>query len=222
MFGFEDTVRRDLQFTIYGVFGIAAGVLNLWLPETAGRPMPQTMSDLILGLNNGLHKVRKSRVVQLTKNGLRGLREYVEEEMAMVPITDPEAESETSSISIRARREFVKYTKVFPFGSFFDLKAKWYRRVFGTLEAVFGLLMAIIPIAIVKDVSNSVLLTLTLLMGYNHYAVSNQFEKFAPFLVFFFLLCCRLIISWQIRRKERRQQLREEAEKTLEEEKKVK
>lgn len=45
------------------------------------------------------------------------------------------------------RREFVRYSKVFPLATWFEVKipSKWYRRIFGSLEILCGFLMAIIP-----------------------------------------------------------------------------
>lgn len=45
------------------------------------------------------------------------------------------------------RKEYVKYAKVFPIATIFDVKipSKWYRRIVGVLEVVCGLAMALIP-----------------------------------------------------------------------------
>lgn len=45
------------------------------------------------------------------------------------------------------RKEYVKYSKVFPLSDLFDVKipSKWYRRVVGGLEVACGLAMALIP-----------------------------------------------------------------------------
>lgn len=45
------------------------------------------------------------------------------------------------------RKEYVKYAKVFPLTTLFDIKiaSKWYRRVVGSLEMLSGLAMMVIP-----------------------------------------------------------------------------
>lgn len=45
------------------------------------------------------------------------------------------------------RKEYVKYSKVFPLSEALDFKvpSKWYRRVVGGLEVVFGAALAAIP-----------------------------------------------------------------------------
>jgi len=37
-----------IQFTIFGVLGISGGILSLWLPETKGKPLPETISEMLL------------------------------------------------------------------------------------------------------------------------------------------------------------------------------
>lgn len=45
------------------------------------------------------------------------------------------------------RKEYVKYSKVFPLSDVLDLKipSKWYRRIVGGLEVGSGIAMALIP-----------------------------------------------------------------------------
>lgn len=45
------------------------------------------------------------------------------------------------------RKHYVKYAKVFPLASLFDIKipSKWYRRVIGGLEVICGICLAAIP-----------------------------------------------------------------------------
>lgn len=45
------------------------------------------------------------------------------------------------------RKEYVKYAKVFPLTTLFDIKiaSKWYRRVVGSLEMLSGVAMILIP-----------------------------------------------------------------------------
>ncbi|CAG0887216.1 unnamed protein product [Darwinula stevensoni] len=42
-----DSVSHDLQFTILGILSFVAGILDSWLPETSGKPLPQTLEDLV-------------------------------------------------------------------------------------------------------------------------------------------------------------------------------
>ncbi|RZF39885.1 hypothetical protein LSTR_LSTR010513 [Laodelphax striatellus] len=101
------------------------------------------------------------------------------------------------------RKEYVKYAKVLPLTEMLDIKipAKWYRRVIGCLEIICGLAMAFIPINIVKQGANIILLLLMLMAVYCHYMVNDKFERIAPALVFFFMLTGRMVIDWQLRRK---------------------
>ncbi|XP_023328792.1 solute carrier family 22 member 15-like [Eurytemora carolleeae] len=47
-----DTVPNS-QFTVFGVMSITAGLLNLRLPETQGKPLPETLDDMLdLKVNN--------------------------------------------------------------------------------------------------------------------------------------------------------------------------
>lgn len=110
----------------------------------------------------------------------------------------------------------MKYAKVFPLTEALDFKvpSKWYRRVVGSLEIIFGLAMAAIPnrkdISIlfnfnsntlkylisdkVKNGANIGLLCLMLLAAYSHYMVGDPFDRSAPALVFFFMLSGRLVV----------------------------
>jgi len=36
-----------VQFLLFGVLGVSGGILALWLPETKGRPLPETISDML-------------------------------------------------------------------------------------------------------------------------------------------------------------------------------
>ena len=40
-------VYPSLQFTFLGILTLVAGLLNLLLPETLGRPMPETIADVL-------------------------------------------------------------------------------------------------------------------------------------------------------------------------------
>uniref|UniRef100_A0A1B6IW00 Novel acetylcholine receptor chaperone n=1 Tax=Homalodisca liturata TaxID=320908 RepID=A0A1B6IW00_9HEMI len=101
------------------------------------------------------------------------------------------------------RKEYVKYAKVFPFAEAMNFKvpAKWYRRVFGSLEIISGFAMAFIPVHAVKQGANITLLFLMMMAVYSHYMVNDKFERIAPALVFFFMLTGRMVIDWQLRRK---------------------
>ncbi|SPP76966.1 transmembrane protein 35A [Drosophila guanche] len=100
------------------------------------------------------------------------------------------------------RTEYVKYAKVFPLTALFGVKipSKWYRRTIGILEIVCGLAMALIPYHKVKNVANVTLLVLMLLGIYQHWMVSDPFERSGPALVFTFMLGGRLVVWYQTAR----------------------
>lgn len=102
------------------------------------------------------------------------------------------------------RKEYVKYSKVFPLSSMFDFKipSKWYRRVVGILEVTCGVAMAAVPNHKIKNASNITLLALMLLAVYSHYMVSDPFERSGPALVFTFMLGGRLVVWYQTSRRE--------------------
>ncbi|XP_065359053.1 novel acetylcholine receptor chaperone [Calliphora vicina] len=105
------------------------------------------------------------------------------------------------------RTEYVKYAKVFPLTALFGIKipSKWYRRTVGVLEIVCGLAMALIPYHKVKNTANVTLLILMLLGIYQHWMVSDPFERSGPALVFTFMLGGRLVVWYQTSRKETEQ-----------------
>lgn len=118
----------------------------------------------------------------------------------------------------------MKYAKVFPLTALFGVKipSKWYRRTVGILEIVCGLAMALIPYRKycmssiylcnfqhpfpftdkVKNAANVTLLMLMLLGIYQHWMVSDPFERSGPALVFTFMLGGRLVVWYQTSRKE--------------------
>ncbi|XP_020800065.1 transmembrane protein 35A [Drosophila serrata] len=100
------------------------------------------------------------------------------------------------------RTEYVKYAKVFPLTALFGVKipSKWYRRTVGILEIVCGLAMALIPYHKVKNAANVTLLVLMLLGIYQHWMVSDPFERSGPALVFTFMLGGRLVVWYQTAR----------------------
>ncbi|XP_017063540.1 transmembrane protein 35A [Drosophila eugracilis] len=100
------------------------------------------------------------------------------------------------------RTEYVKYAKVFPLTALFGVKipSKWYRRTVGILEIVCGLAMALIPYHKVKNAANITLLVLMLLGIYQHWMVSDPFERSGPALVFTFMLGGRLVVWYQTAR----------------------
>lgn len=102
------------------------------------------------------------------------------------------------------RKEYVKYAKVFPLTTLFDIKiaSKWYRRVVGSLEMLSGLAMMVIPNHKVKNAANITLLSLMLLAVYSHYMVNDPFERCGPALVFTFMLGGRLVVWYQTSRRE--------------------
>lgn len=116
----------------------------------------------------------------------------------------------------------MKYAKVFPLTALFGVKipSKWYRRTVGILEIVCGLAMALIPYRKcmdllirrisrsnhylptdkVKNTANVTLLVLMLLGIYQHWMVSDPFERSGPALVFTFMLGGRLVVWYQTAR----------------------
>lgn len=54
----------------------------------------------------------------------------------------------------------------------------------------------------IKNAGNITLLTLMLLLIYNHYMISDIFERVGPTLVFSFMLTGRLVVWYQISRRE--------------------
>ena len=67
-----------LQFTVLGVMSLVAGVLNMKLPETAGRELPDNIDDLVTMLNQNnnsrtpspLKKNMRKKTVELESSGL--------------------------------------------------------------------------------------------------------------------------------------------------------
>lgn len=100
------------------------------------------------------------------------------------------------------RTEYVKYAKVFPITAItgYKIPSKWYRRSVGILEITCGVAMALIPNHKIKNTGNITLLLLMLLGVYQHYMISDPFERCGPALVFTFLLVCRLVVWWQTRK----------------------
>jgi len=45
--------HENLQFTVFGMLSLAAGLANLRLPETLGRPLPDTLADMSRLLSGG-------------------------------------------------------------------------------------------------------------------------------------------------------------------------
>lgn len=43
---FQGEIYPDLQFLVFGALSFTAGLLTLGLPETVGKPLPETLEDL--------------------------------------------------------------------------------------------------------------------------------------------------------------------------------
>lgn len=101
------------------------------------------------------------------------------------------------------RTEYAKYAKVFPLAKTLDFKvpSKWYRRSVGGLEILSGIILMLIPSRGAKNVANILLLVMKLLNVYSHWAISDEFERTAPTLVFLLMLSCRMVVDWQLARK---------------------
>ena len=52
-----------------------------------------------------------------------------------------------------------------------------------------------------KNFANILLLVLKTLNVYSHWAISDEFERTAPTLVFLLMLSCRMVVDWQLSRK---------------------
>ena len=52
-----------------------------------------------------------------------------------------------------------------------------------------------------KNTANILLLLLKILNVYSHWAISDEFERTAPSLVFLLMLSCRMVVDWQMARK---------------------
>ena len=72
-------VLPHLQFTVLGLMSLLAGLLNLRLPETAGRQLPDTITDLsdMLRANNSnnrspmkMMKSPRQKSLELESSGL--------------------------------------------------------------------------------------------------------------------------------------------------------
>ena len=69
-------VLPHLQFTVLGLMSLVAGLLNLRLPETAGRQLPDTITDLsdMLRTNNRspmkMMKSPRQKSLELESSGL--------------------------------------------------------------------------------------------------------------------------------------------------------
>ncbi|OXA41707.1 transmembrane protein 35B [Folsomia candida] len=98
-----------------------------------------------------------------------------------------------------ARKEFVKYSKVFPLSETlgFKIPSKWYRRCFGGFEIACGLILAVVPSAPLKRGVNLILVGMSLLSVYNHCLTDDKFERTSTALVLFFMTTCRLIVDFQ-------------------------
>merc|ERR1739844_407785 len=77
----------------------------------------------------------------------------------------------------------------------------WYRRIVGCLEILSGILMMAIPSRGAKNAANILLLMLKVLNVYSHWAISDEFERTAPSLVFLLMLSCRMVVDWQMAKK---------------------
>jgi len=56
--------HENLQFTVFGMLSLAAGLANLRLPETLGRPLPDTLADMGRLLSGGRTATSKAEHVE--------------------------------------------------------------------------------------------------------------------------------------------------------------
>jgi uncharacterized membrane protein YphA (DoxX/SURF4 family) len=76
------------------------------------------------------------------------------------------------------RRNFVQYSKVFPFANSMSVKVspKYFRLAVGWTEVIAGFALVVIP-GFVKQIANFILFCITLGAVYFHYMVDDKFES---------------------------------------------
>ena len=45
-FVFQNAIHPSLEYCVYGILSLGAGGLALLLPDTTGKPLPETIEDL--------------------------------------------------------------------------------------------------------------------------------------------------------------------------------
>ena len=52
----------NLQFTVFGILSLSSGLINLRLPETKGKKLPDSVKEMVMALES--KKVKKIRDVE--------------------------------------------------------------------------------------------------------------------------------------------------------------
>ena len=52
----------NLQFTVFGILSLSSGLINLRLPETKGKKLPDSVKEMVMALES--KKVKKKRDVE--------------------------------------------------------------------------------------------------------------------------------------------------------------
>ena len=52
----------NLQFTVFGILSLSSGLINLRLPETNGKKLPDSVKEMVMALES--KKVKKRRDVE--------------------------------------------------------------------------------------------------------------------------------------------------------------
>ena len=52
----------NLQFTVFGILSLSSGLINLRLPETKGKKLPDSVKEMVMALES--KKVQKRRDVE--------------------------------------------------------------------------------------------------------------------------------------------------------------
>jgi len=106
--------------------------------------------------------------------------------------------SVNSEIYKEMRKTYIRNSKVFPLVKQTGWKPNphTYRKTIGSSEVICGAFLAFLP-GPLKEVSNVMLLLITMNDMYAHWALSEGLDKMSPAIVFALLLSCRLIIFLQ-------------------------
>ena len=64
------SLSPNLQFTVFGLMSLTAGLLNLKLPETRGARLPETVSELMMTLKPGRAREERNKNIELEASGL--------------------------------------------------------------------------------------------------------------------------------------------------------
>lgn len=77
------------------------------------------------------------------------------------------------------RRNYIRFAKLIPFLSYFGLKLspKLYRNLFGLLELINGIILALVPFKRAKIIANILLLLLSVFSMFNNYLAGYKFDR---------------------------------------------